>query len=81
MGGGGREFWKTSAANLDTAKSKIYISIRIFTSACERSEIDNPLKRQSRLQQTTFINIFSFFFSEKIRLDFQVSPLLGRGFK
>ena len=24
---------------------------------------------QSRLQQTTFINIFSLFFSEKIRLD------------
>ena len=29
-----------------------------------------PLKRQSQLQQTTFINIFSsVFFSEKIRLD------------
>ena len=27
------------------------------------------LKRQSRLEQTTFINIFSLFFSEQIRLD------------
>ena len=64
-GGGVREFWKTSAANLDTAKSKTYISIGIFTSSCARSEIDKPLKRQSRLQQTTFINSFSFFFQRK----------------
>ena len=29
-----------------------------------------PLKRQSRLQQATVLNVFSlFFFSEKIRLD------------
>ena len=28
-----------------------------------------PLKCQSQLQQTTFINIFSLFFSEKITFD------------
>ena len=31
--------------------------------------LNSALKHQSRLQQTTFINIFSLFFSEKIRLD------------
>ena len=33
-----------------------------------KADIPQPLKRQSRLQQTTFINIF-LCFSEKIRLD------------
>ena len=35
---------------------------------CHLKDRNLPLKRQSRLQQTTFINIFHCF-SEKIRLD------------
>ena len=37
-----------------------------------------PLKRQSRLQQTTFINIFFIIFQRKYDLMFQVNPLLGQ---
>ena len=46
---------------------------------CTLLTMSYPLKRKSRLQQTTFINIFSLFFREK-DLMFQVNPLLGRGF-
>ena len=37
------------------------------------------LKRQSRLQQATFINIFFIFFSEKIRLDVSSESSAGQG--
>ena len=39
---------------------------------------DESLKRQSRLQQTTFMNFF-FIFRENMTM-FQVNPPLGRGF-
>ena len=61
---------------------------RLPESSCREIKIIsvqfNPLKRQSRLQQTTLTNTFSlfffFFFQRKQDLIFHVNPLLGRGF-
>ena len=71
---------KMSFCFIDTIKKAVSVSLCCYkTEVCvvpySRDVImdfcDSPLKHQSRLQQTTFINIFFLFFcfSEKIRLD------------
>ena len=44
---------------------------------CQNILLSKPLKRQSQLQQTTLINIFSLF-SEKIRLDVSSESSAGQ---